>query len=139
MISRLDPPPVVLSPLYQLCDLALKSQIATIRYGFLLKINSRFNSTQKIAIALKHFYFSTVLLISNQYLWKPLTLLKEREVFCHKSTQNLKVIKNTGKWSNNKHDNLHLSSNTNSTDNFHKEKNTMHSFNDVIYIMTTIQ
>ena len=45
MISRLDPPPVVLSPLYQLCDLALKSQIATIRYGFLLKINSRFNST----------------------------------------------------------------------------------------------
>ena len=45
MISSLDPLPVLLSPSYQLCDLALKPAIAAVRYGFLLKINSRFNST----------------------------------------------------------------------------------------------
>ena len=50
------------------------------------------------------------------------------------------MIKNTAKWWNNKRKNLYLSSNTNSTDNFHKEQNTTHSFDDVIScIMTTIQ
>ena len=33
-----------LSPLYQLCDLALRSPITTVKHGFLLKINSRFKS-----------------------------------------------------------------------------------------------
>ena len=60
----------------------------------------------------------------------------EREVFCHKSTQNLNVIKNTAKWRDSNRDNLHSNSNTNSNGNFH---NKMHSFNDVICIMTTIQ
>ena len=41
------------------------------------------------------------------------------------------MIKNTAKRRNNKRENLHLNSNTNSSDNFHKEGNTRHSFNDV--------
>ena len=43
-ISSFDLVAVVLSPLYQLYDLALQSPKNTVRYGPLLKINSRFNS-----------------------------------------------------------------------------------------------
>ena len=41
---KLRPASCVLLPLYQLLDIALKSSVTTVRYGFLLKINSRFNS-----------------------------------------------------------------------------------------------
>ena len=50
------------------------------------------------------------------------------------------MIKNTAKWRNSIRDNLHLNSNTNSTNNFYKEQNISYSFNDVTScIMITIQ